>query len=89
MDDFVELPKKKLKAKKKMDAADRRHNKDILFVDITCKGSQTLILTEVYGYEDIEPMFRDDDEDALAFNVDLSNEDDAMFVGRTFATRGF
>ncbi|XP_020873378.1 uncharacterized protein LOC110226354 [Arabidopsis lyrata subsp. lyrata] len=44
-------------------------------------------IDEVYGYEDIEPMFGDDDMDRKSAHVDLSKEDDNMYVGRTFESR--
>ncbi|CAE5959266.1 unnamed protein product [Arabidopsis arenosa] len=91
-DDFVEQPpKKKVRPKGKEKANEEMTD------NLGCKGGvmtelldtfqKGISIDEVYGYEDIKPMFGDDDMDRLEAHVDLSKEDDNMFVGRTFASR--
>jgi len=46
-----------------------------------------ITIDEVYGYADLEPMFADEEMNKKAAHVDLTKEDDNMYVGRTFATR--
>ncbi|KAG7588709.1 MULE transposase domain [Arabidopsis suecica] len=42
-------------------------------------------LSEIYGFEDVEPMFIDTDTpDFRGHNIDLTKEDDVMYRGRVF-----
>ncbi|CAE6096493.1 unnamed protein product [Arabidopsis arenosa] len=82
-DDFVEQPpKKKVRQKEKGKGIEERTD------NLACVGGvmteflhtiqKGISIDEVYGYEDIEPMFGDDDMDRKAAHVDLSKEDDNM-----------
>ena len=45
-------------------------------------------MCEIYGFEDIEPMFIDSDSpDFRGHNIDLSKEDNVIFKGRVFETK--
>ncbi|CAD5333074.1 unnamed protein product [Arabidopsis thaliana] len=78
-DDFVEQPPKK---KVWLQNTNPGAMTDLLE---TCQKG--ISIDQVYGYENLEPMFGNDDIEAKAAYVDLTKEDDNMFVGRTFASR--
>jgi len=45
-------------------------------------------LSEIYGFQDVEPMFIESDSpDFRSHNIDLSKEDDVLFKGRVFETK--
>jgi len=47
-----------------------------------------ITLCEIYGFEDIEPMFIESDSpDFRGHNIDLSKEDNVMFKGTVFETK--
>lgn len=45
-------------------------------------------VTETYGYDDVSPMFRDQEFDGFDKQcIDLKKEDDVMYVERVFESR--
>ena len=78
-DDFVEQPPRKKVMQKESHVG--------TMTELEATFQKGISVDQVYGFDDIEPMFGDDDMDAIAVHVDLSKEDDNMFVGRTFASR--
>ncbi|KAL1213940.1 hypothetical protein V5N11_002515 [Cardamine amara subsp. amara] len=47
-----------------------------------------IILEDIYGYQDIEPCFDDNEFSKVQVNqIDFTKENDAMFFGREFLTR--
>ena len=78
-DDFVKQPPKKKVMQKESNVGAMKE-----FLETFQKS---ISIDQVYGYDEIEPMFGDDDMDAKAAHVNLSKENDNMFVGRTFASR--
>jgi len=78
-DDFVEQPPRKKVMQKDTHVG--------TMTELEATFQKGITIDQIYGFDDIEPMFGDDDMDAKAGHVDLSKEDDNMFVGRTFASR--
>jgi len=78
-DDFVKQPPKKKVMQKESNVGAMK--------EVLETFQKSISIDQVYGYDEIEPMFGDDDMDAKAAHVSLSKENDNMFVGRTFASR--
>lgn len=84
---FIDPPRKEIKKKKskRKGKVDGGGNDPVDLTKFAEKIKKGITLTEIYGYEDIEPMFNDGGSAQLrATQVDLKKEDDAMFVGRDF-----
>lgn len=87
-DDFVDPPpSKRVRGKGKLIEKSKPEGEQKQFAELVAGFKKGISLNEVYGYEDIEPMFGDDEMNIKAAHVDLSKEDDNMYVGRTFGSR--
>lgn len=87
-DDIVDLqPSKKMKGKDVIDQSTEPVERAVQLEDVSVELKKGISLNDVYGYEDLEPMYGDSDMNLKAAHVDLSKEDDRMYVGRTFGSR--
>lgn len=83
-DDFVDPPVRKVSGKDAKKGGSGQKGGNNRRVEVK-KG---IAVVETYGYNDVEPMFRDPySNSSSVLCVDLVKEDGVMYVGRVFETR--